>query len=310
MTQLTLSDGTPALPFAFGTMQFGGTADEAECRAMYDACRAAGITHFDSAWAYNGGRSEEILGRLAGAERDKVYIATKIAFPGGGAEAFVRQSFDTSRKRLNMDVIDLIYMHRWTDDVPLDETFAALADLQARGQVRHIGVSNYAAWQVMKAQAVAQRLGTRIDVIQPMYSLVKRQAEVEMLPMCASEGITACTYSPLGGGLLTGKYTEGAEGRLKRDAMYAARYAPEALHAAAAQLKAIAAETGEHPATLAVAWVARHSARPHPILSARSAAQLAPSLAGMAFAMDDALYARLCTLVPTPPPATDRLEEA
>ncbi|MEC3861864.1 aldo/keto reductase [Mesobacterium sp. TK19101] len=310
MKQLTLSDGTPVTPFAFGTMQFGGTADAAASQALYDACRAAGITHFDSAYAYTEGRSETLLGDCARAERDKVYIATKVNYAGGGSAANIRASFDESRKRLGLDTVDLLYMHRWTDDVPLDETFGALAELQQQGLIRHIGVSNYAAWQVMKAQAVAAKLGTRIDVIQPMYNLVKRQAEVELLPMCAAEGIVAATYSPLGGGLLTGKYADGADGRLKDSAMYAARYAPAAMHDAAAELSAIAAELGTHPATLAVAWVARHPAGPNPILSARSVEQLQPSLAGMTLAMDDGLYARLSALTPTPPPATDRLEEA
>jgi len=310
MTLLTLSDGTPVTPFAFGTMQFGGTADAAASQALYDACRAAGITHFDSAHAYTDGRSETLLGDCARADRDKVYIATKVNFAGGGAAANIRASFDESRKRMRLEMIDLLYMHRWTDDVPLEDTFGALAQLQQQGLIRHIGVSNYAAWQVMKAQAVAAKLGTRIDVIQPMYNLVKRQAEVELLPMCAAEGILAATYSPLGGGLLTGKYADGAQGRLKDNVMYGARYAPAAMHDAAARLKTIAADLGTHPATLAVAWVARHAAGPTPILSARSVDQLHPSLAGMTFAMDDALYARLSALTPSPPPATDRLEEA
>ena len=310
MTHLTLRDGRSVLPYAFGAMQFGGAADDTASRAMFDACRAAGIAHFDTAYVYTDGASESLLGRLAQSCRDDLYIATKVDYAGGGSAANIRKSLDTSRKRLGMDQIDLLYMHRWTDDVPLDETFAALAQAQADGQIRHIGVSNYAAWQVMKAQAVARDLGTRIDVIQPMYNLVKRQAEVEILPMCASEGITACTYSPLGGGLLSGKYTRGETGRIEANAMYAKRYAPRAMKDSAAALVALAKEVGAHPATLAVAWVARHAAGPVPILSARDAGQLAPSLAALDFALDDALYARLCALSPAPPPATDRLEEA
>ena len=92
--------------------------------------------------------------------------------------------------------------------------FETLAALQQAGNIRYIGVSNFAAWQVMKAQAVAQQMGTRIDILQPMYSLVKRQAEVEILPMAASEGMAVASYSPLGGGLLTGKYQTGGTGRL------------------------------------------------------------------------------------------------
>lgn len=309
MTLTTLSGQTPA-PFAFGCMQFGGRASEPESRAMFDACRAAGITHFDSAYVYTGGASERLLGQFAAATRDQLFIATKVQSDGDGSRANILASVDESRARLGMEVIDLLYMHRWYDGTPLEETFEALAGLQSEGVIRYIGVSNYAAWQVMKAQAVAAGFGTRIDVIQPMYNLVKRQAEVEILPMCASEGILAACYSPLGGGLLTGKYARGGTGRLTEDKMYASRYAPDGMHAAAEALSAIAAELDTDPATLAVAWVAAHSARPVPILSARNADQLAPSLAGMSYRMDPALYARLCELVPTPPPATDRLEEA
>ncbi|EPX86844.1 aldo/keto reductase [Salipiger mucosus] len=301
--------GTPASRFAFGTMQFGGKADEAAARAMFDACRAAGITHFDTAYTYTDGESERMLGRFAAAERDELFIATKANFGAPATRATIMESFEESRSRLGMDTIDLFYMHRWDGETPLEETFEALAELKQAGRIGHIGVSNYAAWQVMKAQCVAASFGVRIDVIQPMYNLAKRQAEVEILPMCASEGIRAVPYSPLGGGLLTGKYAGGGSGRLTEDERYSARYGVDAAHETAGKLVALAGEMGLHPATLAAAWVARHPAAPVPILSARSAEQLAPSLAAVDFEMDDATYAALCALSVTPPPATDRLEE-
>ena len=310
MTDLSTPDGSAVPPFAFGCMQFGGRADETASRGMFDACRAAGIAHFDTAHVYTGGASETLLGRFAQAERDALFIATKAGYEGGSSPENIRATFEESRRRLDMEAVDLLYLHRWDGDTPLEQTFETLAELQAQGLTRFIGVSNFAAWQVMKAQAVAAAFGTRIDVIQPMYNLVKRQAEVEILPMCASEGILPVPYSPLGGGLLTGKYATGANtGRLTEDERYARRYGVEAMHAAARKLVEIAAELGTEPATLAVAWVAHHAAGPVPILSARSPAQLAPSLAGMRFEIDNALYARLNALVPTPPPATDRLEE-
>ncbi|MBY6113003.1 aldo/keto reductase [Mameliella alba] len=308
MTLTTLSGATPAR-FAFGCMQFGGRATEADSRAMFDACHAAGIAHFDTAYVYTDGESERLLGRFAADAREDLFIATKAKFAGGASRDNIRASLNESRKRLNMEVIDLYYMHRWDGDTPLEETFETLAQLQAQGAIRYIGVSNYAAWQVMKAQAVAAGLGTRIDVIQPMYNLVKRQAEVEILPMCASEGILPVPYSPLGGGLLTGKYAKGGTGRLTEDAMYSNRYARPEMHTAAEALSDLARELGTDPATLAVAWVAAHPSRPAPILSARNADQLRPSLAGMSHALEESLYARISSLSPTPPPATDRLEE-
>lgn len=311
MTQLlkTLS-GKTCRPYAFGTMQFGGTADESASRQMYEACREAGIRHFDTAHVYTGGASERILGALAAAHREDVFIATKCANRHGASARVIRREFDESRRRLGMDCVDLLYLHRWDGETDLAETFGALAELRAEGAIRHIGVSNFAAWQVMKAQAVAARLGCRIDVIQPMYNLVKRQAEVELLPMCQSEGLLAACYSPLGGGILSGKYgAPDATGRLRENDMYARRYGEPSYFETARALAALAEDLGTHPATLAVAWVARHAGPTLPILSARNSAQLAPSLAALDFEMTEALYARLSALSPTPPPATDRTDE-
>jgi aryl-alcohol dehydrogenase-like predicted oxidoreductase len=311
MTQtLTSPDGTPISRFCFGCMQFGGKADEAESRRLYDACRAAGLNFFDTAHAYTDGLSETWLGRFAAPERDKVFIASKANFSRGSAASNIHASVDESLSRMGLDFVDLYYLHRWDGTVPLEETFTALAEEQRKGRIGRIGVSNFAAWQVMKAQAVATALGTTITMIQPMYNLVKRQVEVEILPMALSEGFAVVPYSPLGGGLLSGKYAAGETGRLTTDKMYEKRYSLTWMHDAAADLSRIAAEVGTHPATLAVAWAARRPGITAPIISARSVEQLQPSLAALDYAMDDALYARLRALAPEPAPATDRLEEA
>ncbi|MDJ0627780.1 MAG: aldo/keto reductase [Rhodobacter sp.] len=307
---LTAPDGTPISRFCFGTMQFGGKADAADARAMYGACRAAGINFFDTAHGYTEGQSEELLGQLAAPERDTLFIATKCAFPGGSGGAHITAQFDESRRRLGMEIVDLLYLHRWDDDVPLEETFEALAAMVESGRVRHIGVSNFSAWQTMKAARIAADFSLSIAMLQPMYNLVKRQAEVEILPMAQSEGFAVVPYSPLGGGLLTGKYGRGDGGRLVDDAMYKSRYGQDWMHEAATALGQIAAERGVSPITLAVAWVARNPAIAAPIISGRNADQLQPSLDALCFAMDDALYDRLTALTPTPPPATDRSEEA
>jgi 1-deoxyxylulose-5-phosphate synthase len=305
---LLTPDGTPVSRFCFGTMQFGGKADEAASHSLYDASRAAGINFFDTAYAYTEGRSETFLGRFAAPERDRIFIASKADFARGSGADSIRASVEESRRRLATDRIDLYYLHRWDPDVALEETFGALAQELAAGRIGAVGVSNFSAWQVMKA--VARAAGIGITMIQPMYNLVKRQAEVEILPMAMSEGFAVVPYSPLGGGLLSGKYASGDSGRLTDDPMYKARYAPDWMHDAAKGLSTIAAELGTHPATLAVAWAARHRGVTAPIISARSAEQLAPSLAALNFTMDDALHARLSALSPAPPPATDRLEES
>ncbi|KPP86718.1 MAG: putative oxidoreductase [Rhodobacteraceae bacterium HLUCCO07] len=313
MTTLTSPDGTPISRFAFGTMQFGGAADERNSAAMFRAARGAGITHFDTAHVYTNGNSEKILAPLVKMEREGLVIATKVGYADGTSAAKLRANFEVSLERLGMEMVDILYLHRHDAETPLKDQLEVLARLREEGKIRYVGLSNFAAWQVMKADAILRDMGHGVDIVQPMYNLVKRQAEVEILPMCAAQGIACAPYSPLGGGLLTGKYSgddaDRIKGRLTEDRRYAARYAPDFMHAAARGLKEIAEEIGTHPATLAAAWVARHPAAPMPILSARSSEQLAPSLAAITFEMDDALYARLSALTPAPPPATDRNEE-
>lgn len=291
-------------------MQFGGTADATDSRAMFDACRAVGVNVFDTAHTYTQGASERLLGDFVSQDRDQLIIATKAGYTGGSGRETILRQFDESRTRLNLDMVDILYLHRWDPDTPLEETFETLCALQQSGAIRHIGVSNFAAWQVMKAQAIAKDLGTRIDVLQPMYSLVKRQAEVELFPMAISEGIAVMPYSPLGGGLLTGKYLEGGTGRLSEDERYAARYGQSWMHDAAKELLAVSQAMRTDAATLAVAWVAHHPAVTAPIISARTVHQLGPSLAALGVDLSPQDYADLEALSPRPAPATDRLEEA
>lgn len=310
MTQFRTLGGAPLSALCFGTMQFGDTADAGASQAMYDACRAEGVNHFDTAHVYTGGASETLLGQFIKDERDEIYVATKVAYTGGAGKENINATFETSQKRLQLDCIDLLYLHRFDDETPLEETFQALATLQQVGKIRHIGVSNYAAWQVVKAQGVAATMGTRIDMIQPMYSLVKRQAEVELLPMAKSEGIGVASYSPLGAGLLTGKDTQSGNGRLATDSRYAARYGQPWMHKTAQDFAALAKQMHVAPATLAVAWAAHHPSVTCPIISARKVDQLRPSLAAAQISLSEADYARIAALSQTPAPATDRLEES
>ena len=209
-----------------------------------------------------------------------------------------------------MDVVDVFYLHQWDGDTSLDETFSTLAELREAGLFRYIGVSNYSAWQTMKAACIAEKLGIRIDILQPMYNLVKRQIEVEILPMAISEGFNVAPYSPLGGGLLTGKYIAGGGGRILENKMYNKRYGVDWMHETAANLSDVAAEVGISAITLAVSWVARHAGVTHPIISARSEEQLLPSLAALDYQLPDDLFQRITALSRQPAPATDRLEEA
>ncbi|MEM8554549.1 MAG: aldo/keto reductase [Pseudomonadota bacterium] len=307
--QLTCPDGTPISEFCFGTMQFG-VADQAESQAMFEACRGAGINFFDTAYIYTNGDSEKWLGGMIQTERDRLYIASKVAYKDGAGQGAITAQMDESRQRLQLDTVDAYYLHRWDPKTPLEETFETLAELKSRGWFRDIGVSNFAAWQVMKAVRVAARFDLTIKLLQPMYNLVKRQAEVELLPMAADQDIAVMPYSPLGGGLLTGKYQQGETGRLSTNRMYAARYSDPWMHETAGAFVKLATEAGMAPATLAVAWVAAQPGVTAPIISARTVSQLGPSLDAMSLEVSADLMAQVTALSRTPPPATDRSEEA
>jgi aryl-alcohol dehydrogenase-like predicted oxidoreductase len=309
MTQLYTRSGTPASAFCFGTMQFGSNADQATSHALYRASREAGINFFDTAYVYNDGVSETYLGEACAHERDDVILATKIAFDGPYTRKTIFDCTRVSLERMKLDEVDLMYLHRFDPNTPMEVSFEALAELKGQGKFRYVGISNFAAWQVVKACGIAAQFDLKIDVLQPMYNLVKRQAEVEIIPACMDQDVAVVPYSPLGGGLLTGKYASGSGGRLKDVEMYSKRYDVAWMHEAAAALPEIAARHGTDAATLAVAWVAHNPGVAAPIISARSVAQLNPSLAAMRFKMTDALYAEITALTPDPPPATDRLEE-
>ncbi|QFU07723.1 General stress protein 69 [Rhodobacteraceae bacterium THAF1] len=311
MSKITAPDGSAPSALSFGAMQFGGKADEAASRDLFRASRERGLNMFDTAYVYNEGRSEEILGKLIQSERDRLIIATKADSKRGNSAASITESCEESRTRLGIDVIDLFYLHRFDDETPLEESFEALAALKSDGLIRHIGVSNFAAWQVMKAQSVATKFDIRIDAIQPMLNIVKRQVEVELLPMCVDQEIDCYPYSPLGGGLLTGKYRAGGqEGRLLESEIYAKRYGPDWMHHTAADLATVARQMRTDPATLAVAWAMHRPGVTAPIASARSVEQLLPSLDALQVDWDDDLEARVTALSRQPAPATDRLEEA
>jgi aryl-alcohol dehydrogenase-like predicted oxidoreductase len=313
------STGVRVSALGLGTMPFGTGTDEEEAARIVDRCLEAGINHFDCADVYGGGRAEEILGALLAPHRDDVVVATKLGFPTGdgvndqGASALhVRRAVEASLRRLGTDRIDVLYLHRFDQRTALDHTFRALDDLVSSGKVVYLGVSNFAAWQAATALGRCVLHGwAPISVMQPMYNLVKRQVEVELLPFAAAESIAVLPYGPLAGGLLSGKYGDRPEtvvGRLTTDEMYRARYRPDDFEVATA-LAAIAADVGVHPATLAVAWVAANPAVTAPLIGGRTVEQLEPSLAAADLDLDDELRRRVSALVPEPPPATDRAEE-
>jgi aryl-alcohol dehydrogenase-like predicted oxidoreductase len=198
-------------------MTFGGEADEQTSIAMVERCLEAGINFFDTANVYTGGRSEEILGKALRPHREKVVIATKVrarVAEGPNGEGLSRyhimQQVELSLRRLQTDVIDLYQVHSWDENTPLEETLSALNDLVRQGKVRYIGCSNFAAWQLCKALWLSDKHDwARFDSIQPRYNLIDRVIEMELLPLCHAEGVGVMVYSPLAGGILTGKYRPG-----------------------------------------------------------------------------------------------------
>jgi aryl-alcohol dehydrogenase-like predicted oxidoreductase len=311
--------GIQVSSLCFGTMSFGGNADEETSKAMFKRCREAGINFFDTANVYSGGRSEEILGGCIADCRNEVVLATKVFYPMGedvNARGLSRRHImlevENSLRRLKTDRIDFYFVHMFDEKTPMEETLRTLDDLQAQGKILYPAVSNWAAWQIAKALGISAREQlARFELIQPMYNLVKRQAEVEVLPLAASEQIGVISYSPLGAGLLTGKYgvnKRPEQGRLVEEKRYTDRYADEMNFLVADRFNAYAAKQGINPSTLAVAWVMSNPAITAPIIGARNVEQLEFSLAAIDVELTPEKRNEISSLSLTPPPATDRRE--
>ena len=309
--------GVQVSELCFGTMSFGGDADEATSAAMYKATRDAGINFFDCADQYNKGKSEEILGRLIKGHRDDLVVTTKCFNPmgedinaRGTSRRHVIRAVEASLKRLQTDRVDVLFLHQFDKLTPIEESMRALEDVVRAGKVLYPAVSNWSAWQTQRAVDIQERHNwARLQVHQPMYNLVKRQAEVEILPMAEANGIGVIPYSPAGAGLLSGKYSGEASGRLKSNKMYEARYGEKWMFEVADKFVAFCKLKGLHPVSAAIAWVGAHPAVTAPIIGARNLDQLKDSLNAVKIDMTAALRAEIADLSRTPPPATDRLEE-
>ena len=312
--------GVRVSELCFGTMTFGNPADEETSRALFNRCLDVGINFFDCANVYAGGRSEEILGRLMKGKRDELVITSKVfgnmsgKLNGGGLNRrHIVRAVEDSLRRLDTDRLDLYFVHQTDEDTPIEETVRALDDLVTAGKIVYPAVSNWAAWRIMKALGISEReMLARFECIQPMYNLVKRQVEVEILPLAQAEQIGVIPYSPLGGGLLTGKYgrkDRPAVGRLMENPMYTRRYSLDWYYDTAEDFTAYARSKGHHPVSLAVAWVLSNPAVTAPIIGARNLEQLEPSLEAVNVTMTPEMRAEISGFSPTPPPATDRLEE-
>jgi aryl-alcohol dehydrogenase (NADP+) len=285
--------GLKVSPLCLGAMMFGGPADEAESHRMIGQARDAGINFIDTADVYNGGRSEEVVGRAVRADRDRWVIATKLngimgTGPNqrGSSRKWIFEAARNSLRRLGTDYIDVYYLHREDPEVPLEESVHALADLARAGDIRYFALSNHRAWRMAEICNISDRMGIdRPVATQPHYNALNRMAEVEQIPAAAYYGLGVVPYSPLARGVLSGKYDASgaqppADSRAARkDArMMQTEWRPESL-AISQKLKARAEEMGMTASQFATAWVLANRDVTSVICGPRTAEQLGDYIA-------------------------------
>ncbi|MEM9615663.1 MAG: aldo/keto reductase [Actinomycetota bacterium] len=289
-----------------GTMMFGDgtdwvgrrTADAAGARAIYDAYRTAGGNTIDTANRYTDGLSEQVVGDLVKAERDAVVLSTKytLTFDGtdpnaaGNHRKSLRRSVHQSLDRLGTDYIDILWVHVWDALTPIEETMRAIDDLVTRGTVLAVGISDTPAWVVAKANTWAQAASrTPFSAIQVPYSAAARDVERELLPMAASLGLSVAAWSPLSGGLLSGRYA---------DPEAAASLDQEHERRVAMAVAEVAAETGHTSAQVALAWLMSRPGAPHPIIGSTKVEQVVDTLAAADLVLDEGQLARITDAAP------------
>jgi aryl-alcohol dehydrogenase-like predicted oxidoreductase len=309
--------GLKVSPLCLGAMMFGNPTDEATSRRIVARAREQGVNFIDTADTYNGGLSEEVVGRALAADRGWWVLATKMANPMGPGPndrgLSRRHAFDAveaSLKRLGTEVIDILYLHKEDHDTPLEETVRALADLVRAGKIRHFGVSNHRAWRIAEICRLCDEAGIDRPVVsQPLYNALNRMVEVEHLPACAHFGLGVFPYSPLARGVLTGKYRpnvtppEGTRAARRDKRMMETEWRPESLQIAE-ELATQARARGVTPGQFAIAWLLNNRLVTGVIAGPRTEEQweeYVGALACRVTAEDEALVDRL---VPAGHPST------
>jgi aryl-alcohol dehydrogenase (NADP+) len=301
--------GLKISPICLGSMMFGGPADEATSVRIVAKAREAGINFIDTADAYNGGQSEQVVGRAISGNRQAFVVATKLANQmgddpnrGGLSRRWVLQAAEESLRRLGTDTIDIYYLHKEDHSTPLEETVRAMGELIRAGKVRYFGVSNYRAWRVAEICNICDRLGIDRPVAsQPYYNAMNRMPEVEHFPACRYYGLGIVPYSPLARGVLTGKYRVDAQPDKDTRAgrndtrMMQTEWRPESIKLAQ-EIKRHAESKGITAAQFAVAWVLNSSFVSSVIAGPRTEAQFDDYLKALDYrftAEDEALIDRL-----------------
>ena len=262
------ASGLKVSPLCLGTMMFGGAAEDAAALRIVARAREQGVNFIDTADGYSGGKSEEVVGRAIREHRSWWVLATKIANPTGAgpnARGLSRRhafsAVDASLRRLGVEEIDVLYLHKEDHSTPLAETVHALADLIRAGKVRYFGVSNYRSWRVAEICRLCDEIGIdRPIASQPLYNALNREVEVEHLPACGYFGLGVVPYSPLARGVLTGKYRPdvppqaGTRAGRQDRRMLESEWRPESLHIAQ-EIAGHARSKGVTPGQFAFAWV-------------------------------------------------------
>ena len=297
--------GLKVAELCLGCMTFGRETDEANARKIIDRYIELGGNFLDTANVYAAGASEEITGRIIKERRQSLVLATKVRFNAnaflgkpvppndiGLSRGHIMAEVERSLRRLQTDYIDLYQVHSWDYETPIEETMRALDDLVRQGKVRYLGASNFMAWQLMKSLWVSDKHNyARFDCLQPQFSLISREIEREILPLCRSEQVGVIPWSPLGGGFLTGKYRSGEKppedsrlakmdlwGRLTNDRNYRTLEAVEQ----------VAKERGRGVAQIALAWVNQQPGISSVIYGARTTEQNDENLSAIGLRLEKA----------------------
>jgi aryl-alcohol dehydrogenase-like predicted oxidoreductase len=288
-----------------GTNNFGGQLSAEEAAGVVRKAIDLGINFVDTANVYTDGHSEEVIGRTVKEDRGRIVIATKVGAPMPGepespnlSKENILSKAEESLKRLQTSCIDLYYLHVFDPSTPLTESLLAMNQLVKNGKVRHYGVSNYTVDQLRQAiRTCDERDLVRPIALQPRYNLLVREAETDLFPYCIETGLGVATYSPLQGGLLTGKYSEteppppGSRAAFRPD--YWGRLKTMGRFKAVERLRAIAKGAGAKPGSLAIAWVLRNRAVSSAIVGASSPAQVEENCAALELKVPESVFAAM-----------------
>lgn len=297
--------GLKVSEICLGTMTFGRSTDEAESKRIVDMALDTGVNFFDTADGYADGESEVLLGKALKDRRREAVVASKFFNPmgpgpndSGMSRVHIMQAVEDSLRRLQMDYIDIYYIHHVDTQTPLEEMLRALDDLVHHGKVRYAACSNYEAWRLMEAMGISDSHGwSRFECYQPQYSLVVRDIEEEIIPVCQLKGLGVVVWSPLAGGFLTGKYKPGQrtlEGsRSEEGWAYPSRYFAPNADETLQTLLDVAQEVGKTPAQVAARWTLEQPAVTSTIVGARTLDQFKDNLGASGWSLEGDALQRL-----------------